>query len=369
MTASTPNRILVLNPGSTSTKLALYEDGTCLFDESISHSRQELSQFRRIIDQLEYRSALVDKFLSDRAIDVSSLAAVVGRGGLMQSIVSGTYRINEQMLEDLRVGLQGEHASNLAAHMAHTIAERAGVPCFVVDPVVVDELSPPARLSGVPEIPRKSIVHALNVKATARVAASELGKPLADTNLIVCHMGGGTSVCALQGGRMVDVSNALSAGPFTPERAGAVPTLELVEMCFSGEHTKDEVRRKLVGKGGLVGYLGTNDALEVETRAVGGDAKAKRVYDAMVYQIAKEIGGMAAVLGGTVDAIVLTGGLARSDYVVDMLRGHVGFIGGFILVPGGDEMRALAEGALRVLRGEERALEYPHPVEDADELV
>ena len=362
-------RILVLNPGSTSTKLALYENGDVLFDESISHSRQELSQFRKIIDQLEYRSALVSKFLSDRHIDVRSLAAVVGRGGLMQSIVSGTYRVNDRMLHDLRVGLQGQHASNLAAHMANEIAEEADAQCFVVDPVVVDELSPLARLSGLPELHRKSIVHALNVKAVARVAAKELGKPLAETNLVVCHMGGGTSVCALDGGRMIDVSNALSAGPFTPERAGSVPTLDLVEMCFSGEHTKDEICRKLVGRGGLVGYLGTNDALEVETRAIGGDAKAKRVYDAMVYQIAKEIGAMAAVLKGSVDAVVLTGGLARSDYVVGMLRERVGFLGEFIIVPGGDEMRALAEGALRVLRGEEEALEYPNPVADADDLV
>jgi butyrate kinase len=366
MTESTAERILVLNPGSTSTKLALYEGDECLFDESISHSRQELSQFRAIIDQLEYRSALVSKFLADRHIDIATLSAVVGRGGLMQSIVSGTYRVNDRMLHDLRIGLQGQHASNLAAHMGHAIASEAGVPCFVVDPVVVDELTPLARLSGLPEIPRKSIVHALNVKATARVAASRLGKKLSETNLVVCHMGGGTSVCALSGGRMVDVSNALSAGPFTPERAGSVPTLDLVDLCFEGGLTRDEVRKKLVGRGGLVGYLGTNDALEVETRAVAGDERAKRVYDAMVYQIAKEIGAMSAVLGGALDAIVLTGGLARSDYVVDMLRDHVGFLAEFILVPGGDEMRALAEGALRVLRGEEEAREYPCPVEDAN---
>lgn len=369
MTDGSAHRILVLNPGSTSTKLALYEGDAYVFDESISHSREELSQFRTIIDQLEYRSALVEKFLSDREIDPASLSAVVGRGGLMQSIVSGTYRVNEQMLHDLRIGLQGQHASNLAAHMAHEIAEKADLPCYVVDPVVVDELHPLARPSGLPEIPRKSIVHALNVKATARVAARELDRPLGEINLIVCHMGGGTSVCALDGGRMVDVSNALEAGPFTPERAGSVPTLELVELCFSGEHSKEEIRKKLVGKGGLVAYLGTNDALEVETRAVAGDAKARRVYDAMIYQIAKEIGAMAAVLKGSVDAIVLTGGLARSDYVVDLLRERVGFLGRFILVPGGDEMRALAEGALRVLRGEEEALEYPHPVGNSDALA
>jgi len=369
MSDSTAQRILVLNPGSTSTKLALYENDACVVDESITHSRQEIAQFESIIDQLEYRSALVEKFLADRSIDILSLTAVVGRGGLMQSIVSGTYSVNEQMLRDLRVGLQGQHASNLAAHMANQVAEKAGVPCFVVDPVVVDELQPLARLSGLPEIPRKSIVHALNVKATARVAAQRLGKPLSETNLVVCHMGGGTSVCALRGGRMVDVSNALSAGPFTPERAGAVPTLELVDICFSGEHTRAQVRKMLVGRGGLVAYLGTNDALEVETRAVGGDARAKRVYDAMLYQIAKEIGAMGAVLKGAVDAVVLTGGLARADYVVDMLREHAGHLGEFIVVPGGDEMRALAEGALRVLRGDEEALEYPHPVDDADDLV
>jgi butyrate kinase len=356
-------RILVLNPGSTSTKLAVFEGEKCAFEHSISHSKEELSQFRGIMDQLEYRQALVEKFLTDRGIALGSLAAVVGRGGLMRSTVSGTYLVNDAMLEDVRCGYQGEHASNLGALLAHGIAAAAGVPAFVVDPVVVDELEPVARLSGLPEIPRKSIVHALNVKATARRAAEILGKPLDEVNLIVGHLGGGISVCALEGGRMVDVSSALSCGPMTPERAGSVPTLELVRMCYSGTYTEGEMRKKLVGRGGLVAYLGTDDNREVVKRIEAGDKRAELVHDAMIYQIAKEIGAMATVLRGKIDAVVLTGGLAHSTYVTGRIRDRVAFLGRVILLPGEDELRALALGALRVLRGEERARDYPVTVE------
>jgi butyrate kinase len=358
-------RILVLNPGSTSTKLALFEGETCAFEHSISHSKEEIAQFKRIIDQFEYRQALVEKFLADRGIPLGSLAAIVGRGGLMRSTVSGTYRVNDAMLEDVRIGYHGEHASNLGAMLAHGLASTVGAPAFVVDPVVVDELEPVARLSGLPEIPRKSIVHALNVKATARRAAENLGKPLRDVNLIVAHLGGGISVCALRGGRMVDVSNALSAGPFAPERAGALPTLELVAMCYSGKHTEGEMKKKLVGRGGLVAYLGTNDTREAVQRAAAGDSEAGLVLDAMIYQIAKEIGAMATVLEGRVDAIVLTGGLAHSAFVTDRIRERVAFLGDVILLPGEDELRALALGALRVLRGEEKARDYPEAIDGA----
>jgi len=360
-------RILVLNPGSTSTKLALFEGEECVLSDVIRHSRDELSQFAKVIDQLEYRRALVLKFLEDRGVAIESLSAAVGRGGLMKPIVSGTFAVNEEMLEDVRVGVQGEHASNLGAGLAHDIASKAGAPSFVVDPVVVDELEPVARLSGMPDIERKSIVHALNVKATARAVAEGLDRDLAELDLVITHMGGGISVCAIRHGRMVDVSSALSAGPMTPERAGTVPTLELVEMCFSGRFTEREMRKKLVGQGGLVGYLGTNNAPEVVERIEAGDREAERVLGAMIYQIAKEIGAMATVLGGHPDAVVLTGGLAHNDYIVERVRARVDFLGRVIVMPGEDEMRALALGCLRVLRGEETAHEYPCSVDRLEE--
>lgn len=355
----TRERMLVLNPGSTSTKVAVFDGESPMFEETLRHGRDELLQFPSIMDQLDYRKNMVLELLAARGFEIASLAAVVGRGGLMRPVASGTYAVNEAMLHDVRVGFLGQHASNLGAVLAHDIAEPAGIPSFVVDPVVVDEMNDLARYSGVPEIERASLVHALNVKATARRAARELERSLDEVNLVVAHLGGGISVVAIDGGRMTDVSSALSAGPFTPERAGTVPTLELVDMCFSGDHTRDDVRRKLVGGGGFVAYLGTNSAREVEDRITKGDERAAVVMDAMIYQVAKEIGAMAAVLKGNVDAVVLTGGLANAEYITSRLASYVDFIAPVIIVPGEDEMEALAEGGLRVLRGEEAALEYP----------
>ncbi len=352
-------RMLVLNPGSTSTKLAVFDGESPVFEETLRHGREELARFPSIMDQLKYRKGMVLDLLSERGVEIASLAAVVGRGGLMRPVASGTYAVNDAMLNDVRIGFLGQHASNLGAVLAHDIAEPAGLPSFVVDPVVVDEMNDLARYSGVPEIKRASLVHALNVKATARRAARELERPLEDVNLVVTHLGGGISVVAIDRGRMTDVSSALSAGPFTPERAGTVPTLELVDLCFAGDHTRDEIRRKLVGGGGFVAYLGTNSAKEVEDRIMGGDERATVVMDAMLYQVAKEIGAMAAVLRGNVDAVVLTGGLANAEYITSRLAAYVDFIAPVIVVPGEDEMEALAEGCLRVLRGEEAALEYP----------
>lgn len=359
-------RILVLNPGSTTTKLAVFEGEKCLFEDKLSHSKEELSQFSKMMDQLEYRKALIEKFLADKKVPLDSLAAVVARGGLMRPIVSGTYRVNAPMLEDVRRGVQGEHASNLGAVLASEIAAEAGVPSFVVDPPVVDELDPVARPSGLPEISRKSIVHALNVKAIARRAAGDLGRPLKDLNMVVVHLGGGVSVCAIRGGRMVDVSNALSSGPFTPERAGALPTLELVSLCFSGQYTESQVRKKLVGGGGLVAHLGSNSAVEVVERISAGDKRAELIMDAMIYQISKEIGAMGAALSGKVDAVVLTGGIAHNAYIVERLKARVSFLGRVLVMPGEDEAQALALGCLRVLRGDEEALEYPTTVAGAD---
>ena len=359
-----PELILVLNPGSTSTKLAVFEDDRCLCEGVVRHSALELGRFERIWDQYEYRKAAVLEFLGDRGISLRSLTAVVGRGGPFRPTVSGTYRVNPEMISDARNEVQGTHVSNLGAVLAYGIAWDYGLASFIVDPPCVDELEPVARYSGLPEIPRTSIVHALNVKATARAAAAELGKGVCDANLVVAHLGGGVSVCALRRGRMVDVSNGLSGGPFTPERAGTLPTVDLVKLCFSGAHTEAEIIRKLVGGGGLTAHLGTSDVAEALRRADGGDAKAKAVLDAMVYQIAKEIGAMAVVLGGQLDAVVLTGGIAKSRAIADRIAERVGFLGRVIVMPGEDELRALALGCLRVLKGEEDAKVYPETVDD-----
>ena len=359
--------VLVINPGSTSTKIAVFDGDERVFNEQIDHSGDELAQFERIADQREYREALITASLERAGYAAGSFAAVVGRGGLLRPVVSGTYAVNEPMLVDLKAGYQGEHASNLGGVLAYDIAARAGAPSFVVDPVIVDELGPLARYSGLPEIPRRSVFHALNAKAMARRAAEELGRPLTEINLIVAHLGGGVTVSAMRGGRFIDVTNGLEEGPFTPERAGSLPTLSLLALCMSGEHDERTLRKKLVGRGGLVGYLGTNSSKEIEDRALAGDAKAKEILDAMIYQIAKEIGAMATVLKGRVDAVILTGGQAHSDYMIDALKERVGFVGRILVYAGGDEMRALALGCLRVLRGLEEARDYPQMVDGAEE--
>jgi butyrate kinase len=360
-------RILVLNPGSTSTKLAVFEADECLFEDKIEHTSLDLSHFDNVWDQYEYRKDLILEFLEDKGIPLSSLAAVVGRGGLFAPTVSGTYAVNQRMIDDARNHERGEHASNLGAVLAYGIAWDHKIPAFIVDPPCVDELDAIARYSGMPEIPRTSQVHALNVKATARIVAEMKGRDHCDMNVVVVHLGGGISICALRQGRMVDVSNALYAGPFTPERAGAVQTGNLADMCFSGKYTRDEIEDKLVGKGGLTAYLGTNDAKEIVARIERGDQEAERVLTAMIHQVAKYVGGMAAALDGNVDAIVLTGGLAHNDYIVEGLKKKIAFLGEVVVVPGEDELKALALGCLRVLRGEETAKTYPQTVEGGPE--
>ena len=359
--------VLVLNPGSTSTKLAVFEGEKCVYEGLVKHSELELARFEKIWDQYEYRKAMILEFLHDNGISLHSFGAVVGRGGLLRPTVGGTYGVNPEMIEDAREGVQGQHASNLGAVLAYGIAWDFGIKAFIVDPPCVDELEPVARYSGLPEIPRTSLVHALNVKATARAVANDLGKDVTELDLLVAHLGGGVSVCALRKGRMVDVSNALFDGPFTPERAGSVPTAGLVRMCFSGAYTEAEIMRRLVGQGGFVAYLGTNSAQEVEDRVAAGDRSAALVADAMVYQIAKELGAMAVVLGGAPDAIVLTGGLAKSELFTRRISERVSFLGEVIIMPGEDELEALALGCLRVLRGEESARTYPETVEGAGE--
>ena len=364
MSKSNKFRILVINPGSTSTKISVFEDETEVFSRSINHSKLELEPFARVWDQYEFRKKLIKEALEDARQKPEKLSAVVGRGGLFRPVVSGTYRVNEQMIEDGRNAYGGEHPSNLGAVLAFGIGWDYHIPSFIVDPPSVDEFQPMSRYSGLPEFPRKSLFHALNVKATARLAAKALGERLGQINLIVAHLGGGISVAAIRQGKVIDTNNALDSGPFTPERTGYLPMFEFAQWCFSGKPTLDQVKKRLVGGGGLVAYLNTNSCKEVEEMIQEGNKKAQRVYDAMIYQIACEIGSRAVALKGKVDAIVLTGGLAHSGYVVDRLREWVGFLSEVLVYAGEDEMKALALGALRVLRGEEEAKTYPEIVKD-----
>jgi butyrate kinase len=355
-------RILVINPGSTSTKVSIFEDEKELFGKAISHSKLELEPFKRVWDQYEFRKKLIKDLLEEYEIKPETLSAVVGRGGLFRPVVGGTYLVNELMIEDGRNSFGGEHAANLGAVLAFGLGWDYHIPAFIVDPPSVDEFEEYSRYSGLPEFPRKSLFHALNVKATARLAANDLKKKLEETNLIVAHLGGGVTVAALKKGRAIDVNNGLHSGPFTPERSGTLPMFDFAEWCFSGKVTLEQVKKRMVGGGGLVAYLGTNDAKEVEKRIKQGDKKAEIIYNAMIYQIACEIGARTVALKGKVDAIVLTGGLAYSDMVVEKLREYVGFVAKILVYPGQDEMKALALGALRVLRGEEEAKTYPEVV-------
>jgi butyrate kinase len=349
-----PFRVLVINPGSTSTKVAVYEGVAPLCSGVIRHDAKELSRFPRIMDQFEFRSRLVEDLLKQHAVDPKTLDAVIGRGGLMRPVKGGVLAVDAAMLEDLEAAEAGEHASNLGAIIAANIARWRGIPAFVADPVVVDEMEDIARISGIPEIERRSVFHALNQKATARRAARELGRAYTDINLVVAHMGGGISVGAHLKGRVVDVNNALNGdGPFTPERSGGLPSGQLVRLCYSGRYTQQEVLAKITGKGGLVAYLGTSDGRDVEKMIESGDPHALLIFQAMAYQVAREIGAMAAVLSGAVDGIIVTGGLAYNERLVRWITGRVSFIARVFVYPGEDEMDALRDAALRVLAGEE----------------
>ncbi|WP_371370801.1 butyrate kinase [Sporomusa aerivorans] len=351
-------KILAINPGSTSTKIAVYTNEQINFEQIIRHTIDELKTFAAIYDQYEYRLALVEKALIDHSICVNELSAVVGRGGPLKPAASGTYTVNELMAEDLKIGIQTQHASNLGGLLARGIAGKVNIPAFIVDPVSVDELEPLARITGLPEISRPSLFHALNLKAVAHRMTKELGKDYCELTLILVHLGGGISVGVQQNGRMIDVTNPNDLGPFSPERAGSVPSHALVKLCFSGNYTEEEIKRKLVGNAGLMAHLGTSDGREVENRIANGDAKAALIYEAMAYQVAKEIGAMATVVQGNLDAIVLTGGLAHSKMLVKLITDRVQFIKQVLVYPGEDELKALVEGALRVLRGEELPKEY-----------
>nr|WP_300834821.1 butyrate kinase [uncultured Acetatifactor sp.] len=350
---------LIINPGSTSTKIGVCEDETLLFEETLRHSTEEIAQFANIVDQKDFRKKIITDLLESKNFDIKSLNVVVGRGGMLKPIPGGTYAVSEELLADLKAGVQGQHASNLGGILAKEIGDSIGVPSYIVDPVVVDELMPIARYSGVPELPRVSIFHALNQKAVAKRYAKEIGKAYESLRLIVVHMGGGVSVGAHENGRVIDVFNALDGdGAFSPERAGGVPNGALIKMCFSGKYTEKEVYGKMVGKGGFNAYLGTNDMREVTKQADGGDEKAIEAKQAFLLQVAKDIGSMACVLNGKVDQIIVTGGIAYGADVVAALKERAEWIAPFTVYPGEDELLALAQGALRVLNGEEEAKAY-----------
>ena len=350
---------LIINPGSTSTKIGVFEDETLIFDETLRHSTEEIAQYETIVDQKDFRKDIIVNFLKEKGIELESFNVVVGRGGMLKPIPGGTYPVTDALLEDLKIGKSGQHASNLGGILAREIGDSIGVPSFIVDPVVVDELEPASRISGVPELPRVSIFHALNQKAVARRYAAEVGKKYDELNLIVVHMGGGVSVGPHKKGRIVDINNALDGdGAFSPERAGAVPVGPLVKLCFSGKYTEKEVYKKLVGNGGFNAYVGTNDMRDVEKMVNEGNEEAKLIRDAFIQQMGKDIGAMATVLEGKVDQIIVTGGIAYDKAVVQGLKDRCEWIAPFTVYPGEDELLALAQGGLRVINGVEPASEY-----------
>lgn len=352
--------ILAINPGSTSTKVSLFEEENLVFEKNLRHSIEELKVFEKISDQFHFRKDLIMNELVERKIDLNQINAVVGRGGLVKPIESGIYPVNERLKEDLINGVMGQHASNLGGLIAADIAVHLpSATAYIVDPVVVDELDDVARISGHPLITRRSIFHALNQKAVARIYAASLNKKYEELNLIIAHMGGGVSVGAHRKGRVVDVNNALDGdGPFSPERAGSLPAGQLAEICFSGKYSHADVKSMLTGKGGMVAYLGTNSFIEVCKMASEGDEKAKMICKSAAYQVVKEIGAMAAVLRGKVDAIILTGGLAYEDSYVKNIEEMVSFIAKVVVYPGEDEMKALAFNGLLALNGQIKIRSY-----------
>ena len=350
--------ILVINPGSTSTKVAIFKDETLVIENVVRHPTAEIEKFASIIDQKGLRSENITKTLNEAGIALEELDAVVGMGGLIKPLESGTYAINDAMVKDLNGPSAVIHASCLGGLLAKEVGDKLGIPSFIVDPVVVDEFEECSRISGNPLIPRRSAFHALNQKATSRRYAKEIGKNYEDLRLVVGHLGGGISIGAHKYGRVVDVFDAVAEGTFSPERCGGIPCYNIIEMCFSGKYTEKELLGYQIGKGGFVGYLGTNDLREVEKMINNGDEKAKLIFDAWVHQISKDIGAMCAVLDGDVDAIILTGGISYSEMLVNAVKKKVQRFAPVAVYPGEGEMLALAEGALRVMTGETQAKEY-----------
>ncbi|MFW5888976.1 MAG: butyrate kinase [Bacillota bacterium] len=352
--------ILVINPGSTSTKVAIYLNEKQIIEKTLRHDVDELKSFKNIIDQTDFRKNIILDFIKEHDYKVEDFDVFVGRGGMMKPIKNGgTYLVTKDMLRDLKSGDYGYHASNLGAVLADIFAKVRNRPAYIVNPVCIDEFEDISRISGQKLISRRSLFHALNQKAIARRYADEINKEYEEINLIVAHLGGGISVGLHKAGRVIDCNNALGGdGPFSPERTGTIPTYPLVDICFSGEYSKDEVKKLLVGKGGLVSYLGTNDAREIEKKVLAGDEYAKLHYDAMAYNVVKEIGSLYFANGGKIDAVLITGGIAYSDYFINFIKEKIEAIVKVKVYPGEDEMRALAEGAMRVLTKKEKSQVY-----------
>lgn len=353
-------KILAINPGSTSTKIAIFHNSRPIFLKNVRHDCKEIEKFNKVTDQYEFRKKCILKELNDSHIDITKIQAIIGRGGLLRPIKSGVYRINEQMKADLKKGIFGEHASNLGALMADDIAHQIkGCQAFIADPVVVDEMDEVARYSGHPNFKRHSIFHALNHKAIGRAYARLINRKYEDLKIIIAHMGGGISVGAHHYGKVIDVNQALDGeGPFSPERSGTLPAGSLARKCFEEGITLEEIKKMITGQGGLMAYLGTNSAYEVELMAQDGNEEARKIQDAMAYQIGKEIGALSTVLKGNVDAIILTGGISHNTMVVEYIKSMVSFLAPVVIYPGEDEMHALAWNGLLVLKGEVQAKEY-----------
>lgn len=350
---------LIINPGSTSTKIGIFEDEELKMDETLRHSTEEIAKYDSIIDQKDFRKNIILDFLKDKNIDVNTFNVIVGRGGLLKPIEGGTYEVTDEVIKDLEIGVQGQHASNLGGILAREIADQIGVKAYIVDPVVVDELSDVARVSGMPDVPRKSIFHPLNQKAVARRYAKSVGKKYEDLRLVVAHLGGGVSVGAHDHGRIVDVYSAFEGdGAMSPERSGGLPSGALIRLCYSGKFSEKEMLKKATGAGGFNAYLGTNDAREVMKRIDAGDEKARLVMDAFIFQVCKDIGAQATVLKGKVDQIIITGGIAYNDRITSAMKERINFIAPVTVYPGEDELLALAQGAIRVMNGEEKAKVY-----------
>ncbi len=356
------DKILVINPGSTSTKIAVFQGEECVFQHTIRHFLDELILYPNIISQFEFRKDLIEGTLEIEGIDLNDIHIVMGRGGLTYPLESGVYEVDDRMLTHVRKGIFGQHASNLGPLLAHAIAK--GIPdskAFIADPVVMDELEPIARITGHPRFERRSIFHALNHKAVSRLYANSVSKDYKDLNLIVAHMGGGVSVGAHLKGKVVDVNNALDGeGPFSPERSGTLPAGQLIEACFCGNFTEEELKQMVNGEGGMVAYLNTNSMHDVVDAAVDGEDDFMFYVDVFCYQVAKAIAEMSAVLKGNVDAIILTGGIANSSLIIDKIKERVGFLSDIIVYPGEDEMAAMAMNANMMLKGELNVKKYPH---------
>lgn len=358
--------ILAINPGSTSTKISLFKEDKCILSENLSHGINEVNKYETIYDQREMRRNVILNWLKHNEIKLEQISVVVGRGGLLRPMPGGTYMVTDKMLEDLKIGYQGQHASNLGGIIAEDIAVLAGVHAFIVDPVSVDEYQDQARISGMPDIPRRSLVHALNIKAVTRRTCLKLGKNFNNSSYVVAHIGGGISVSPVRNGRILDANNANEEGPFSPERAGGLPASEVVKMAFSGKYNYNELKRKVHNNSGFMGYLGTNDGRVVDKLIENGNKNAELILKAMAYQLAKEIGAMSVVLQGKVDAIILTGGMAHNKRLTKWISDMISFIAPVEIVPGEDEMLALAQGALRIIKGEEKYKVYEEEVQIND---